>query len=110
MTSALRLQAPPWRVPATARFLILARVSTSKQDSEAQQLDKCRAYVRDVLHGSAADIAVREDHGVSGLNETRLEDIVQACEAAPGTKGAPRSIVVYDGSRFSRLDSEAVAF
>jgi DNA invertase Pin-like site-specific DNA recombinase len=109
MTSALRLSAP-WRVPAAARFLILARVSTTKQDSEAQQLDKCRAYIRDVLHGKDADITVREDHGVSGLDERRLEEIVTACEGAPGTEAAPKSILVYDGSRFSRLDSEAVAF
>jgi DNA invertase Pin-like site-specific DNA recombinase len=114
VTSAPR--SATWTLLAGTRCLCLGRVSTKPQagpDSVSlkQQADETRAFGLDLgrmHHFAEGQIELREDPGVSGLDEDRLVEIVTACQRAPQAAAAPGFVVVYDLSRFTRLGSETV--
>jgi DNA invertase Pin-like site-specific DNA recombinase len=107
-----------WTLPPGTRAVLLCRVSDKKQAAQDRtsledQERACRALATQLgkdQHFTAKQIVVRRDPGVSGLKEDRLQAIVAACERAPCNGSGAGFVVVYDRSRFSRLDSEAVSY
>jgi DNA invertase Pin-like site-specific DNA recombinase len=112
MTSPALKLVPRWTVKPNVWCVLLGRVSTTDQakpdkTSLEQQEKECRAFALKLAatyRFTEQQIDLKEDPGVSGLNEDRLREIVAALPARPTDQ--PGLIVVYDSSRFTRLGTQ----
>jgi DNA invertase Pin-like site-specific DNA recombinase len=102
------MKSPTWTLPPGTRAVLLCRVSDKHQTSLNDQETACRRVATD-LGVPAKHTFVRSDDGVSGLKESRLEEIVAACERAPCNGGGPGYVIAFDATRFSRVGSVRVA-